>query len=57
MFPEVLRHEDDDEDVGRGDKDEEYIGEDGEILILVGPVPDKDPGQVENEVEGERDRH
>ena len=57
VSPQVPRHEDDDEDVGGGDKHEEDVGEDGKIFIVEGPVPDKDPGQVENEVEGERDRH
>ena len=57
MSPQVPRHEDDDEDVGGGDKHKEDVGEDGEVFIVVGPVPDKDPGQIENEVERERDRH
>lgn len=57
VLPEVLAHEQDDEDVGDSDEDEDEACEDCEVFVDVTGVPDEYPGEVENEVEGQSGRH
>ena len=57
MLGEVLGEEEDDEDVGRGDEDEDDAGEDCKIFVDVARVPDEDRGEVENEIQRQSRRH
>ena len=51
----VPGHEEHDEDVGNSNKDEDDGGQDKKARVQETIVPDKYPGNVEDEVDGEGD--
>ena len=54
---QVAGHEDDHEDVGDGDGDQEDGGHDDQVGVSDSPVPDEDPAEIQEEVEGHCYRH
>ena len=51
----VPGHEGHDKDVGDGNQDKDDAGQDKKARIHERPVPDKYPGKIEDEVDGEGD--